>query len=112
AFALAVLAGALGRVLILVLVLVAAAVLTAVLAAILTAILVPLLLRLTLGRLLGGEEGGGLGAGFVLEIDVEALADLFALGDVLERPLGLKGAQHAEIVLGVLQVVFRQHPVA
>src|SRR5690606_2980645 len=37
---------------------------------------------------------------------------LLALGDFLERPLRLKRAQNPEIVLGVLQIVLRQNPVA
>src|SRR5690606_5786134 len=69
------------------------------------------LLLLLLGRL-GGGEGRGLGAGFVLEIDIEALAEGLAGGDVLHRALRLQGAQHAEIMLAVLQVVLGQHPVA
>jgi len=62
--------------------------------------------------LLGGEEGGGLGPGLVLEIDVIALVGQFARGDLRHRTLRLQGAQDAEIVFGVLHVVFGQHPVA
>ena len=62
--------------------------------------------------LLGGQEGGGLCAGFVFEIDVEALVRQFARGDVREGPLRLKRAQDAVIVFGVLLVVFSQNPVA
>ena len=69
-------------------------------------------LGLALGGLLGGQEGGGLGAGFVLEVDVEALVRLLARGDVREGPLRLERAQDAVIVLGVLLIVFGQHPVA
>src|SRR5690606_8214136 len=46
--------------------------------------------------LLGGDDGGGLGARLVLEVDVEALAGLFALRDLADRALGLKRAQDAE----------------
>lgn len=62
--------------------------------------------------LLGGQEGGGLGAGFVFEIDVEALVRQFARGDVREGPLRLERAQDAVIVFGVLLIVFSQNPVA
>src|SRR5690606_499391 len=62
--------------------------------------------------LLGGEDGGGLGPGLVLEIDVEALAGQFALGDLGHRARGLQGAQDAEIVFGVLGVVLGQDAVA
>ena len=63
-------------------------------------------------RLLRRHEGCGLGAGFVFEIDVEALVRQFARGDVGEGALGLKRAQNPVIVFGVLLVVLGQHPVA
>ena len=64
------------------------------------------------GGLLRGEEGGGLGPRLVLEIDVIALVGQFARGDLADRPLRLEGAQDAEIVFGVLEVVLGQNPVA
>src|SRR5690606_13002734 len=42
--------------------------------------------------LLSGDDRGGLSARFVLEIDVEALARQFALGDLADRALRLKRA--------------------
>ena len=63
------------------------------------------------GGLLRGEEGGGLGPRLVLEIDVIALVGQFARGDLADRPLRLQGAQDAEIVFGVLEVVLGQNPV-
>src|SRR5690606_11349055 len=68
-----------------------------------------------LGRLGGFLRlcvSGGLGAALVLEIDVEAGGELIAAEDFAGRPLRLHGAQQSEVVLGVLQVVFGQHPVA
>ena len=50
-------------------------------------------------------------AAFVLEIDVVAGSELVSPDDLADRPLRLHGAQDAEIVLGVLQIVLRQHPV-
>jgi len=49
---------------------------------------------------------------FVLEVDVEAGGELVAAKDLRRRPLRLDGAQQPEIMLGVLQVVLAQHPVA
>jgi hypothetical protein len=67
---------------------------------------------------------GGLGLAFglglaldevvvalVLEIDVEARGGL-ATEEVRRRAQRLHRAQHPEIMLGVLQITFRQHPVA
>ena len=62
--------------------------------------------------LFSGDDGRGLGAGFVLEIDVEALSRQFALGDLGHGTRGLERAQDAEIVFGVLGVVLGQDPVA
>ena len=53
----------------------------------------------------------GCGA-FVLEVDVIARDELIAPDDLGQRPLGLHGAHQPKIVLGVLQMVFGQHPVA
>ena len=64
------------------------------------------------GGLLSGDEGGGLSARLVFEVDVEALVRQLARGDVGEGLLRLERPQHAIIVLGVLLVVFGQHPVA
>ncbi len=55
---------------------------------------------------------GGLGAALILEIDVESGGDAVAAQDIAGRAGGLHGPNHPEIVLGVLQVVLRQHPVA
>src|SRR5262249_14087951 len=62
----------------------------------------------------GGLVGGlGLGlGGLVLEVDVEAGGELVAAEDLGSGPLRLHGAQQAEIVLCVLQVILGQHPVA
>ncbi len=60
----------------------------------------------------GVRGGGGLGAALILEIDVEAGGDAVAPQDIAGRTRGLHGPHHPEIVLGVLQVVLRQHPVA
>jgi hypothetical protein len=61
----------------------------------------------------GGLALGLLGGGaFVLEIDVEAGDELVAADDVGHRALRLHGAHDPEIVLGVLQVVLGQDPVA
>ena len=62
---------------------------------------------------LGFRFGGlGVGARFVLEIDVVAGHELVAADDFGQRTLRLHGAQDAEIVLRVLQVVLGQHAVA
>lgn len=69
-------------------------------------------------RRLAGFRGGrvsrlGLGLGaFVLEIDVEAGGEMVAAEDLAGRARGLHGAQQAEIVLSVLQVVLAKHAVA
>jgi len=56
---------------------------------------------------------GGFGVRrLVLEIDVVARNKLIAADDLGQRPLGLHGAHHPEIVLGVLEVVFRHHAIA
>src|SRR6185312_1255588 len=68
--------------------------------ALLTAI--GLRLRRLLGRL----------AALVLEVDVVAGRELVATDDLADRTLRLHGAQDPEVVLGVLQVVLRQHAVA
>ncbi len=49
---------------------------------------------------------------FVLEIDVEAGDELVAADNLRKRSLRLHGAHHPEVMLGVLKVVFRYHPVA
>ena len=65
-----------------------------------------------------GAVGLGVGrvlaalAALVLEVDVVAGRELVAADDLADRPLRLHGAQDAEVVLGVLQVVLRQHAVA
>src|SRR6185312_14264253 len=68
--------------------------------ALLTAI--GLRLRRLLGRL----------AALILEVDVVAGRELVATDDLADRTLRLHGAQDPEVVLGVLQVVLRQHAVA
>src|SRR5207302_10094184 len=62
--------------------------------------------------LLGRTVGLGLGAALVLEIDVEAGGELVAAENLAGRTLRLDGAQQAELVFGVLQVVLGEHPVA
>ena len=58
-------------------------------------------------------SGFGLRLGaFVLEVDVVAGGELVAAEDLGRRPLRLEGAQQAEVMFGVLQVVLGQHPVA
>ncbi len=51
-------------------------------------------------------------AALVFEIDVIARSKLIAANDVGDRALRLHGAQGAEVVLGVLEMIFGQHPVA
>jgi hypothetical protein len=51
-------------------------------------------------------------AALVLEIDVVAAGELVTAHDLAHRPARLDGAQKAEIVLGVLQVVLAENPVA
>lgn len=53
----------------------------------------------------------GLGA-FVLEIDVEAGGEVVAAQNLAGRTGGLHGPKQTEIVFGVLQIVFSQHPIA
>ena len=63
----------------------------------------------------GGSSVGGFGLGlgaFILEIDVEARGEVVAAEDFAGRAGGLHGAQQAEIVLGVLQVVLAEDAVA
>ena len=62
--------------------------------------------------LCSGHERGGLGPGLVLEVDVETLVGQFARRDLGHRPLRLQGPQDPEIVLGVLEIVLGQNPVA
>ena len=93
------------------------------------ALLTVLLLRLTalrrlplaglprLGRLasFGGGQIGGLGlrlGAFVLEIDVEAGGKVVAAKNFAGRPGRLHGAQQAEIVFGVLEIVLSKNAVA
>jgi hypothetical protein len=64
------------------------------------------------GLALFGAVGLRLGAALVLEIYVEARGELVATEDLAGRTLRLDGAQQAEIVFGVLQVVLAEHPVA
>ena len=52
-----------------------------------------------------------LGAALVLEIDVVAGSEGVAPDDVADRPGRLGGADQAEIMFGVLQIILRQHPV-
>lgn len=62
----------------------------------------------------GGLVGGlrlGLGA-FVLEVDVEAGGELVAAEEFRRGSVRLHGAQQAEVVFGVLQIVLGQNPVA
>ncbi len=66
-------------------------------------------LGLDLARLVGGF-GLGLSA-FVLEIDVVARGELIAAEDLGGRALRLQGAQEAEVVFRVLQVVLGENPV-
>ena len=49
---------------------------------------------------------------FFIDVDVKARGEHVAPGDFGRRTGRLQNAQNAEIVLGMLQVVFRQHPVA
>lgn len=70
-------------------------------------------LRVLLG--FGGGLVGGLGLGlgaFVLEIDIEAGGELIAAEEFRGGPVRLHGAQQAEVVFGVLQIVLGQNPVA
>ena len=71
--------------------------------------------------ILGGITGGGGGlvsgqrlslTGLVLEIDVVAGREVVPAENLACRPVRLDGAQEAEIVFGVLEVVFPQDPVA
>jgi hypothetical protein len=54
----------------------------------------------------------GVRIGLFVHIDIEARGEHVTAGDVRSRSGGLKHPQDAEIVLGVLQIVLRQHPVA
>ena len=70
-----------------------------------------------LGRLagFGGGQIGGLGlrlGAFVLEIDVEAGGKVVAAKNFAGRPGRLHGAQQAEIVFGVLEIVLSKNAVA
>jgi hypothetical protein len=47
----------------------------------------------------------------VFEIDVEARCNRITPENFRSRPMGLNGPQKAEIMLGMLQIVFRQNPV-
>ncbi len=55
---------------------------------------------------------GGFGFGLLIEIDVEAGRERVALQEFRHRPLRLHLADHAEVVLRMLQVVFGQDAVA
>ena len=70
-----------------------------------------------LGRLagFGGGQIGSLGlclGAFVLEIDVEAGGKVVAAKNFAGRPGRLHGAQQAEIVFGVLEIVLSKNAVA
>ena len=85
------------------------------LAAILTALVLALALAgfaALLGRRFGGLRFHRLAAALVLEVDVDARGEGVTADDLGRGALGLHGAQHPEIVLGVLQVILGQHPVA
>jgi hypothetical protein len=47
----------------------------------------------------------------VLKVDVVARDELVATHDLRHGALGLHGAQDPEVMLGVLQIVLRQHPI-
>jgi hypothetical protein len=63
----------------------------------------------------GGGLIGGLGLGLgalIFEVDVEAGGELVANQEFGGGPVRLHGAQQAEVVFGVLQIVLRQDAVA
>ena len=71
------------------------------------------LAALAVGLGLGLGRFGGFGLLLRLGLEVDLVGRIGVLADdVADRPIRLDGAQDADIVLGVLQVVLGQHPVA
>ena len=77
-----------------------------------TGALVALALAVIVAAIVGGAFGN-LGGFFGLGLKVDLVGRIGVLADdVADGAIGLDGAQDAEIVLGVLQVVLGQNPVA